>query len=152
MLNDVFSQVFSDELLAELDQEQCEALVDAIAIAVYADFDASEDEELEAKLLLNDLPLAWENAEAAEHYLDQAMRRASRLPDHELKDAIVDVADRIPAEAWPKVYEFVAAVVYADQDRNLDEDVVLRTFQTVLGLDDDVVEGIERDITRFFQG
>jgi hypothetical protein len=74
---------------------------------------------------------------------------ASDLPDHELNTGI---AEQIPAEAWPKVYEFAAAIVYADEDRNIDEDVVLKAFSEVMGLSDEVVEGIEREATRFFEG
>jgi uncharacterized tellurite resistance protein B-like protein len=107
-----------DDLLGSLDQSQCEAIIDALNLLVYADGQETVLERAELEHLIHELPWALSEGKKASAYLEQSahkIKRASERGEQGLGEIAVEVADRIKGVKLRKrTLKMAAAVAYSD--------------------------------------
>ena len=108
----ITAKIKRDDALRELDAAGCEAIIDALALVMYADDEASFLELSELELLLHALPWALSAPGEVERYTEQAVRRAQSLRSASARHAQVsDIAARLPSPHARKQTLMMAAAM-----------------------------------------
>lgn len=139
-LNDTWR---NDEALESLVAEEAEAIIDALAMAVYADFEYNEYEAEELAELVSSMPWAWAQELDERSYSVTALELAAEV---QTEDALTTycnkVAEQLPEEVYPTVYRMMVDITTSDGEVNEDERLVLAAFAYALALSDDEADAI----------
>ena len=120
LFKDIADTLIKDEDLASLSRSECEAIIDAMTLLVYADGEETFLERQELEHLLHELPWALKDAQAVDVYLSKSsacMREAVERGDEGFDEAARGIADRLNDLATRKrAFKMAATIAYADWD------------------------------------
>ena len=134
----------TDRDLQDLAEAEVKAVIDALALALYADFkiNTCENDEFESLLMV----LSWGRDPSAfdsARYAEVARMKAGAVKDPEALDAYArDVAARLHGTVREKCYSMIVTLTVADNELSTDEEDVLRTFAKAFDIDDARSEAI----------
>lgn len=147
---DIADELSSDETLGSLNREQCEAIIDAMTLLVYADGEETFLERTELDHLLHELPWALSNAAEVDEYRARSAasaKVAAALPAS-LEDAAAGVAERLGPnmDVRKKALKMAATVAYADWDADQHEYDALMVLADAFGIPAPFANAIIEDI------
>ena len=135
----------SDPVLRDLDVEDAQHVIDAIALAVFADMEIDESEEETLEELVDQLvlPASWSEAVELRAYAAASCREAALMSGFDmLRERALDIGARIPVEAQPQVFSMLVAVTVADREMAEGEGELLTAFVEAFELSEDEAEQI----------
>jgi len=126
-----------DPALQALTLDQVKAFIDALALAMYADFHSDDEEDKAFASMMLSLPCDWAATAELAEYAVQARVHASAIKDPEEVLALaIATAARIPPHVRTQAFEMMAALTIADRELDMGEAAVLTTFGQALGFDE----------------
>ncbi len=137
-----------DTTLHDLTATQCEAVIDALTLILYADGKASFLETTELEHLLHEMPWTHNNA-AVDAYTEASAERVAALSGADAIDAFsASIAARLPAEAdvREKAYELAARLAHADWQVRAGERTMLDSLSRNLGIAADRAAQIDKKV------
>lgn len=143
----ITAKIKREDALRELDHAGCEAIIDALALVMYADDEASFLELSELELLLHALPWALSAPGEVERYTEQAVRRAQSLQGAQARHAQVsDIADRLrSARARKQTLAMAAAMAQANFHTSVAERALLMALADAFELPRPIASAILSD-------
>ncbi len=125
---EILSTWLTDKSIQDLKDGEIEAIIDALTLAIQADFEASEVEEEEFSSLLMALPQASDLVRRTEHIKRSRDKAAQVSTAEALSEYVHHVASRLSEGIYERVYSMVVTLVVADRELSPDEEVVLEAF------------------------
>ncbi len=139
-----------DDLLQSLDQSQCEAIIDALNLLVYADGQETVLERAELEHMLHELPWALSDGKKAAEYLATSAREIKEASAHGkegLARVAADIATRLKgAKLRKRTLKMAAAVAYADWNAGDLEHFALLTLAEAFEIPRPFAEAIITDM------
>jgi hypothetical protein len=131
---EILQSWLTDRDIQELGGSEVRAVIDALALAVYADFEVNIEEEVELESLLMALPRPTGGTDR-EAEMEEAKTWAANVESAESLSAFIDsVATRLPKKVYDKVYAMVVTITVADRELLPDEETVLAAFAEGFGI------------------
>lgn len=149
ILEQFWNALRSDPDLEGLDDEQNQAVVDALVATVFSDAQLATEEAAEFDRQLQRLPWRWANdARARERVLTSARQKADGLADPDAADALVEsIAARLPSPVVrEKVYKMCVALSLADQSVHPGETNLLGGLRLGFGIPELRAEAIAGEV------
>ncbi len=126
----VASTFLDDDPLANLDVGAGQAVIEALAVAVYADADTNVEEETELHAILTNLSWSWSHQLVADEYIPKAMRLAKSVSSDQSRLYFLaeHIAERIDPGAYEHLFRLLIRITTADGDINRQEKLMLGAF------------------------
>ena len=126
-----------DAELQALELEQVKAIIDALALTMYADFSSDDQEQGAFTSMMLSLPCGWADTAELSDYAEEAREAASKLSSNEeLLAHAKEIAGRIPESVRRQAFEMSVALTIADRELTMGEAAVLSAFGEELGFDE----------------
>jgi len=141
----------ADRDLQELSPDHTRAIIDALALAVYADLNVDEQEEEAFDSLVLSLPCGWSEVEDLDIHASKAVKAAATIGSVEgLRARANEIAATIPEHVRDQVFSMLIAVAVADLEMHEHEVTALTVFGEAFGFDQakadmiyaDTIEGL----------
>lgn len=136
LLERIHHRWINDQDLQELNEAQCRAVVEVLALAVYADGNADPIELSTYEDLVFTLPFPWEGFDTLEDYARECKERVAELDEEDFEARIYSVGELIPDEVGPQVFAMVSAILVIDEILDDAEGEILTMFCEALEVDD----------------
>ncbi len=128
---------WNDPALQALSVEDAKAVIDALAIAMYADFEREADEETAFERAMDSLPGNWNDIEELSNYANGAADRAAALRDsNAIVEQIQKVAAKLPAAVHRQTFGMIITVMVSDRELEGAEGEAISAFARAIGLDE----------------
>jgi len=149
ILDKFWSALRSDPAFRGLDDEQNQAILDALVAVVFSDAHLAAEEAAEFDRQLQQLPWRWANdARARERALTAAREKVEALSDPDAAQALVEsIAARLPSAAVrEKVYRMCVALSLADRSVAPGETNVLGGLRLGFGMAESRAEELAAEV------
>lgn len=147
---EIADKLGKDELLKTLNQSQCEAIIDALNLLVYADGEESLLERAELEHLLHDLPWVLSEGDKVASYRAESATRhkqAAARGKQGLLEAAQEIAARLEGvKLRKKALKMAAAVAYADWNAGKHEHDALLALARAFEIPDPFARAMIADI------
>ena len=131
-----------DQELAQLDRKECEAVIDAMTLVVFADGQETFLEKQELEQLLYKLPWAFNDVEAIKAYRQKSaacMKEAAQRGEEGFSEAASGIASRLEGVAQRKrAFRMAATLTFADADAHKEERRALMELASAFEIPDSV--------------
>ena len=136
-----------DAALQGLNVEEAGAVIDALALAVYADLSAQGAEEQAFDSASMSLPFGWAETKALSERAKKAGSSAAALKTEAevLARVSVSAAD-IPKAVHEQVFGMIVAILVADRQLEDSEAALLTTFAHAFALSEEKAHGVYEEI------
>ncbi len=140
----------TDRDLMDLSDGEVLAVVDALALAIYADFSVNRFEDDAFESLVTALTWGRGGEDGPlDRPVEVARMRAGAVTTPEALDAFAaNVAGRLPASALEKVYSMIVTIAVADNEIKSEEEDLLSSFAGAFGIKAERAEAIYRATLR----
>ena len=134
----------------DVDGDEARAIVDALALAVYADQEINEEEEAEIVALVRAMKWAWAEPLLDDGYVTEALDQAEKIveDDDGVKEAARDIAERLHDGRYVYLFEMLARIVAADREVTYAETDFMLAFSEAFDIPPpvaaDIVDHAER--------
>ena len=143
LLKTTLQRWMTDRDLQDLTRGEVDAVIDALAMGVFADFEVNSYEEDEFSALLTALTWGRQSSGTFQAQAETARFKAQAMGSEEaLEDFAADIASRLPKTVVEKVYSMLASIAAADNELNSDEEAVLAAFANAFGIGADRADAI----------
>lgn len=146
----------NDELLESLSRQECEAIIDALNLLVYADGNESVLERAELEHLLHTIPWVMAEGDLARDYLQKSascLSEATARGEASIRQAAQGIADRIQGVKLRKrTLKMAAAIAHVDWHATEVERFALtalaEAFEIPAPFAEAIIEEIEKDASQ----
>ncbi|MGC4118322.1 MAG: TerB family tellurite resistance protein [Myxococcales bacterium] len=151
VLDKLMSKWKSDPDFKSLNEDQNQAVVDALMAMIFSD---SKLEPVEAKAFdhqVQQLPWRWAQDERArEKVIAAAREKVDALSDTAAAEAFVQtVAQRLTAQGVrEKVYKMCLAIAHADRQTHVNESRMLTRLEKAFGIDEARADALSAEVKR----
>lgn len=130
----------------DVDAAEARAIVDALALAVYADHEINDDEEIEINELVSEMQWSWADDLLSEGYVAMALTKAKEVVDDDgVAEAAGDIADVVDDGRYPYLFEMLARIVVADREVTYSETDFIAAFAAAFEMDPALAAEIVED-------
>ena len=137
----------TDSALQALSGEEAGAVIDVLALAVYADLSAQTVEEDAFESASMSLPFGWaEIAELSDRAQAAASHAAALSTEAAVMAQVSAAAGAIPASIRPQVFGMIVAIAVADRQLEDSEAALLTSFAEAFEFDEERAHGIYNEI------
>lgn len=120
----------------DVEVEEAHAIVDALALAVYADQEIGDDEEKEINELVGEMQWSWAVNLLSDGYVSEALSKAKTIVDEErVPEAAATIAKAIHDGRYPYLFEMLARIVVVDREVTYSETDFINAFAEAFGID-----------------
>ncbi len=153
---DIAEHITKDDLLKNLTQQECEAVIDALNLLVYADGQETVLERAELENLIHDLPWVISEGNKADAYLKESALLSLGISQNGksfVKERAFDIATRLQgAKLRKRTLKMAAAVAYADWNAGEQERFTLLTLAEAFEIPAPFAHAIIADIENESRG
>jgi hypothetical protein len=136
----------ADDAIQALTIPQTHTLIQAMALAIYANHRRGHTEEDTFDALLLTLPCGWGEIRELDEYAVRACKEAALIGDEALLDSrISEVAAATPEAVRPQLFAMLIALTVADRVLDPEEIHALNRFAAAFGFDDARTEALYSD-------
>ena len=137
----------TDKDLQDLSVDQARCVIDALALAVFADLESDSDEAVAFESTSMSLPFGWGEIEELGAYADTVSRLVAKLTtEADILARVQEVASAIPEQVREQVFGMIVAIAVADRELHDSEAALLTAFAGAFAFDEDTARGIYDDI------
>lgn len=147
--SEIADSLRQDEVLAGLTAAQCEAVIDALLLIIYADDEASFLELNELEHLLHELPWALKNAAEVDAYTEASASKISDFKDDAAREAFAaSLSERLgDIEVRKRTFKMAASLAYANWDASKQEHHVLMLLARGLEIPAPFAQAMVEDVS-----
>lgn len=147
--SEIADSLKQDEVLAGLEAAQCEAVIDALLLIIYADDEASFLELNELEHLLHELPWALKNAAEVDAYTEASAAKISAIKGDDAREAFAaSLAARLgEMEVRKRTFKMAASLAYANWDASKQEHLVLMILARGLEIPAPFAQAMVEDVS-----
>jgi len=147
--SEIADSLRQDEVLAGLTAAQCEAVIDALLLIIYADEEASFLELNELEHLLHELPWALKNAAEVDAYTEASAAKLSALKTDAARESFAaSLCARLgDIEVRKRTFKMAASLAYANWDASKQEHHVLMILANGLEIPAPFAQAMVEDVS-----
>lgn len=114
-MNDAVLDWFHSHPFDDVDESEARAVVDSMALAVFADGEINDDEEIEINELVSEMRWSWAEDLLADDYVKTSLAKAQEIvASNDLAAAAKSIAERLDDGRYHYLFEMLARIIASD--------------------------------------